>query len=338
MHGKNTLSRGIIKNRGTHAFIVALFLLASISCGCMSDDGDEASAPGNEQKNLRISGSTTIQPVSEILAAAYMNEHPGVDITVNGGGSSTGIKEAGTGLTDIGAASREVKETELVSYPDMKVHRIGASAIVIITSQNNNIDTITYEEACALYDDESMDISSMPGIADIDTVIQRSEESGTEETFAGWLFSGKKNVDTSLETVDYGANGDVRQFAAEGNSEVLNLVKDNPYSIGFVDFGYAESDPGVKILKIRDKGADEAVPSDINGIREAILRELTAGKQDRGEETFYVAALTRPLNYVTNGEASPMAEDFIDFAVSPSSKAYFNEIGYFSIAELNGEI
>ena len=328
----------IQKKNAVSLFIIMIFFLAAASPGCLSGDTGSAGPVQREQKNLTISGSTTIQPVSEILAAAYMKKNPGADIVVTGGGSGMGIKEAGTGLVDIGSSSREVEDSELLSYPDLKVYRIGASAIVIITSQKNDIDTIMFEEASALYDDKSGDISSMPDIAGIDTVIQRAEESGTEETFANWLFPGEKNVDSSIETEDYGTNGRVTQLTAEGNSEVLNLVKDNPFSIGFIDFGYAESDPGIKILKIVDKGAKEAVPSDITKIREAILLELRTEEHPDESGPFYISGLTRPLNYIINDEASPLAKDFIEFATSPSSNGYFNEVGYFSVAELNHEV
>ena len=335
---KKSGSANIQKKNAISTIIIVFFFLAAASPGCLSDDAGIADAAREEQKNLTISGSTTIQPVSEILAAAYMKENPGIDIVVTGGGSGMGIKEAGTGIADIGAASRDVEDSELLSYPDLEVYRIGASAIVVITSQKNGIDTITFEEASALYNGESEDISSMTDIAGINTVIQRSEESGTEETFANWLFPGKKNVDSSLEAGDYGTNGKVKQLAAEGNSEVLNLVKDKPFSIGFVDFGYAESDPGVKILKIVDKGSGEAVPSDITKIRGAILLELRNEEHSNRGGSFYISGLTRPLNYVTNSDASALAKDFIEFATSPSSNDYFNEVGYFSVAELNQEV
>ncbi|MBN1432200.1 MAG: substrate-binding domain-containing protein [Methanomicrobiaceae archaeon] len=322
------------------ALIILIIILASalFSSGCTGEGTDHTLVSiegGEEMKKLTISGSTSIQPVSEILAAVYMNEHPGVDITVNGGGSSSGILEAGEGIVDIGSASREVKDSEFSAYPGMEVHPVGASAIVLITSQNNVIESITIEEIQALYNGDSEDISGMPDIAGIDTVVQRSEDSGTEETLAKWLFPGKRDLDSSLEARDTGVNGEVRQVLAEGNAEVLSLVKDNPHSIGFVDFGYAESDRGVKILKIEVKDGSTAVPEDISQIRQAILMELKKGMTGGGEgETYYVPELTRPLNYITSGDITALTEDFIDFACAPSSRAYFNEIGYFSITEL----
>ena len=41
---------------------------------------------------LSIAGSTTVQPVAELLAEAFMAANPGVEVTVAGGGSSTGVK------------------------------------------------------------------------------------------------------------------------------------------------------------------------------------------------------------------------------------------------------
>ncbi|MBP2132187.1 phosphate transport system substrate-binding protein [Methanomicrobium sp. W14] len=318
--------------------ILLIFLVIVIS-GCTGKETkDISSKTSTSDKKLSISGSTTIQPVSELLATAYMNDHPDIEITVTGGGSSKGIEDAGKDVVDIGSASRKIKESELEKYPEMKVYQIGASAIVIITSRMNSIDTITYEELTMLYNNKSENVSSMPGICNITTVIQRSEESGTEETFAGWLFDGQKNLDDSFEARDTGKSGDIAQISAKGNAEVLNLVKDNANSVGFVDFGYAESDPGVKILKVLDKGAKNALPVNMNSIREDILMELKNDEsKSETKDSYYITGLTRPLNYVTCKETPHLVKDFIYFASDPSSTAYFNEIGYFSAAELRGE-
>ncbi|MFL7811878.1 MAG: hypothetical protein AB8I80_24790, partial [Anaerolineae bacterium] len=44
---------------------------------------DGASASGQ----IQLAGSTTVQPLAEVLAEAFMAENPGVTIDVQGGGS-----------------------------------------------------------------------------------------------------------------------------------------------------------------------------------------------------------------------------------------------------------
>jgi ABC-type phosphate transport system substrate-binding protein len=45
---------------------------------------------------INIVGSTSVQPLAEELAQAYMAKNPGVKIFVQGGGSGAGIKAAMT--------------------------------------------------------------------------------------------------------------------------------------------------------------------------------------------------------------------------------------------------
>ncbi|MGD9156644.1 MAG: substrate-binding domain-containing protein [Bacillota bacterium] len=58
--------------------LVGLFLAAAVSF---------ASVEGT----LNIAGSTSMQPLVEELAQAFMTENPGVEIVVQGGGSGVGV-------------------------------------------------------------------------------------------------------------------------------------------------------------------------------------------------------------------------------------------------------
>ncbi len=77
-------------------------------------------------------GSTTVQPVAEAIALAFMASHPDIDVIIQGGGSSTGVKSASEGTVDIGAASREVKDSEKGRNPVSRIS-ISSSAPAIST-------------------------------------------------------------------------------------------------------------------------------------------------------------------------------------------------------------
>jgi phosphate transport system substrate-binding protein len=282
-----------------------------------------------------VAGSTTIQPVSEILSATYMKYHPDAQILVEGGGSSAGIRRVAAGEIDIGAASRALEADERSAYPWLQVHQIGGSGVVLIVSRDYPANEVSFDEVAALYNDSPDDVSGMPGVAEIRTVVQRSDSSGTEETFAQWLFEdGAKNVDPALNVTDTGAGGLIRHIGADGNDQVLKTIKENPTAIGFVDFGYAVGDTGVKILRIRDKGSVTALPDSTTTFRDAIWQELSL---QNGQNDLYVERLTRPLNYISSGNASATVLDFITFARSAEARKYFNEVGYFSMSEIAGE-
>ncbi|MDI6828558.1 MAG: substrate-binding domain-containing protein, partial [Armatimonadota bacterium] len=55
---------------------------------------------------IQIKGSDTMVNLGQAWAEAYMKEHPGTNIAVNGGGSGVGIAALINSDTDIAQASR----------------------------------------------------------------------------------------------------------------------------------------------------------------------------------------------------------------------------------------
>src|SRR5690625_111248 len=86
-----------------------------------TEENDASSASGEENEEgasdslegtITMAGSTSVQPLSEELAAAFMEEHPDTRLEVSGGGSGAGVTAAQDDAADFGAASREIKEDE----------------------------------------------------------------------------------------------------------------------------------------------------------------------------------------------------------------------------------
>jgi phosphate transport system substrate-binding protein len=288
--------------------------------GSLSSDIAEEASAGDmgmaSSTELLIAGSTTVQPVSELLAEAYMDDHQGIKITVQGGGSGAGVSSAGMDIVDIGAASRPVKDKELEKYPDLMTHKIGGSAVVVIAHKDITPFNVTHAELKDAYaTNDATKIVNESGSENITKLYQRAEASGTQDTFEDWLDSNG------------GTTGiDAKTPGATGNAGVLKAVQDTEDSIGFVDFGFAESLDDVVILGIIDHTGKIYGYADIDA--DHIEDELK--NQDNAN---YVKDLTRPLNYITNGEPTSMEQAFITFAQSPGSTTYFEECGYFAITQ-----
>ena len=102
-------------------FFIVILIFAMLLTACGGNAAEEmvpASAEETEEEasleekaagSLSIAGSTTVQPVAELLAEAFMVLNPGIEVTVAGGGSSTGVKSVAEGQVEIGNASREIK-------------------------------------------------------------------------------------------------------------------------------------------------------------------------------------------------------------------------------------
>ncbi|ETA69259.1 phosphate ABC transporter substrate-binding protein, PhoT family [Methanolobus tindarius DSM 2278] len=283
----------------------------------VSDEASAADATSAASTELLIAGSTTVQPVSELLAEAYMDEHNGIKVTVQGGGSGAGITSTELDIIDIGSASKPVDTT--TDHPDLQVHQIGGSAVVVIANGALEGYNTTQAELFAIYSNctdgksyyaiSGSNFTSATSGSQV-TVYQRSEASGTEETFAKYLdgaFGDAKDVDDS------------EALGAVGNAGVLAAVEDTTNSIGFVDFGFAVSSESVTIV-----GVDG-----YNDVTEDNVLDCLAGKDTYQED------LTRPLNYLTNGNPSTVEQSFINFAMSPVATQYFEDVGYFSIIDFS---
>ena len=61
---------------------------------------------------ITISGSTTVQPISDRLSKIFTADNPRISVVVTGGGSGVGIKDVSDGKVDIGASSRELTNAD----------------------------------------------------------------------------------------------------------------------------------------------------------------------------------------------------------------------------------
>ncbi|MFP4655245.1 MAG: substrate-binding domain-containing protein [Methanohalobium sp.] len=283
----------------------------------VSDDADTGDMTKKSSTTLNIQGSTTVAPVSEAAAEAYMENNP-VEISVSGGGSGAGVSGAEMGTCDIGASSHKV---DLDDHSELQEHVIGASAVSFIASEDVSVsegDTLTKQDLKDLYKDVKDDGTIPNGdlgdynlTTDSDedlSVYQRDKESGTEETASGWITDGSSKSFFD----ETNATGKI------GNPGVLKAVEDTECSLGFVDYGFVADSTSASALDVDGYKADT----------EAIKNTLSDTSTDYPED------LTRYLVYLTNGEPTPQAEEFINFVKSSESYEYFDEMGYFPIGEL----
>ena len=116
-----------------------------------SDDAAAYEAAGVTGKVV-VAGSSSVSPVMEKLAEAYMAANTGVEIEIQTSDSTTGMTSAMEGACEIGMASRELKEAEAA---ELESTAIAMDGIAVIVNNENSIEDLTLEQICAIYTGEA---------------------------------------------------------------------------------------------------------------------------------------------------------------------------------------
>ena len=103
-------------------------------------------SPSGMSGTLRVGGSTSVNPLMELLAAVYTEMNPNVDIEISGGGSGQGIEEATSGVIDIGMSSRNLKDGEKDALNEHVIALDGVAVIVNVDNPASDIDLDTVKE------------------------------------------------------------------------------------------------------------------------------------------------------------------------------------------------
>lgn len=192
---------------------------------------------------LILAGSTSVQPFAEALAEAYMKLHPGIQIDVQGGGSSAGVMSAQTNTADIGMSSRSLTGEELKLW-SVEIARDG---LAIIINPTNPITNLTMAQVRDVYSGVITNWSQLGGVNKAIHVITREEGSGTRSAFETLVMN---KVDIDPRSIVQDSNGTVRQ-----------LVGGDKYAIGYISLGLLNAT--VKAIEL--DGAKASREDVING-------------------------------------------------------------------------
>lgn len=190
--------------------------------------------PGCRRKaraDLTLAGSTSVQPFAEAWADAYVAEHPGLTVHVQGGGSTAGVQAAVSGAAQIGLASRALTPDEAARATAVVVARDG---IAVIVHAGNRVSDLTLDQVRGLYTGEITAWRGVGGAAAPVTLITREEGSGTRAAFEALVMRGRRIAAAALVQDSTGA---VRQ-----------MVASDPAAVGYVALGIV--DGSVKAVRI----------------------------------------------------------------------------------------
>lgn len=305
--------------------LAATMLLAACGSDDDSDAGAEENGSGAELSgSVVVSGSSTVEPISIEVASRFNEQHPDVDIPVDGPGTGDGFELFCNGETDINDASSKVKDEQIEACEANGIEfielQIGNDGIAMMTNTANDaVECLTLADIYALVGPESQGVETWAAANDLSkelggagelpdaplSIVGPGEESGTFSSFVELVIE-EFNEDRGQEATtrpDYQASPD--------DNVIIQGIQGSDTSFGWVGFAFAREAEGVKVLEV-DGGDGCVAPTD---------ETIADGSYP----------VSRPLFIYVNkakAEENQALADFVDFYLSDEGISAVSEVGY----------
>ena len=226
-------------------FVVAglVMALSLILAGCGGGASGQQNGSGGEPVSgeVRIEGSSTVQPITQAAAELFREENPDARISVGGAGTSDGFEAFCKGDTEISDASRPIDVAEEVpvceengvEFIEIPVAFDGIS--VVVNSQNDWATDVTSEELKTMWEPRAEgqitqwnQVRSEWPDREL-SLYGPGTESGTYEFFNEVIVGNEEEVNRS----DY--------EASEDDNVLVQGVSGDENALGYFGYSYYEN-------------------------------------------------------------------------------------------------
>jgi phosphate transport system substrate-binding protein len=247
--------------------------------------------------SLVIKGSDTLgAKLVPQLAEEFKAQHTGTSFDIAAEGSTTGFAALIDKTAAIGMASRPAKPEEMTTATSKGVNltstTVAYDGIAVIVNSTSSLKGLTRKQVEQIFTGEVTDWSAVGGAPGKISTYTRNTSSGTYAEFK----------ELAMKKRDYAT--DSQKLA--GNEQIASEVAKNANGVGYVGLAYTKA-AGIKVVPI-----DGATPS----------KESVLGKK-------YPYA--RPTFFYTDGNATGVAKEFIDFTISDAGQKIVEQVGFVPI-------
>ena len=282
-----------------HVMVCLGITLAVVSgCNVSEFGGSSTKRDANGlQGKLVMTGSSTVAPLAQQIAARFEKLHPDVRIDVQTGGSSRGIRDAQTGAADIGMSSRVLKPDETKS---VETTVIAWDGVAFVVHQDNDIDQLSIEQLREIYTGKIMSWDKVGGAKERIVVSNRA--------------NGRSELDLVCDYLKL-KPGDIKADIVDGETQQsLKTVINNKKAITYTSVGAAQDaiDRGEKI-KLLPLGNVPASPASVQSGDFPLARPLVLISKDDASG---------------NADKADLIKAFIKFATSDQVSDDVAGLGY----------
>jgi len=290
--------------------LISTLILISITLTNCEDNKKEKNqeiADFVRRNKLIIIGSDTELELVKDLSIEYENKNPDITLDITGGGSGLGIEALINNETDIANSSRLMTQKEIIRAKKNGVNPIpimfSVDALAIITNSQLGVDSLSTDDLTQIFSGKLTNWKYFGGPNLEISIYGRDNNSGTAAYIRDKFEKGE--IEQSVNKM-------------KNNAEILEAVKKNKGSIGYVGAGFLRDKNGkpdgrVWAMPIYLKGSLAYSPFEINAVI-------------KGD---YV--LTRPLYQYINGKPSMKVYDFIMSELNLIGQKTIKKHGFFQI-------
>ncbi|MFQ9873027.1 MAG: phosphate ABC transporter substrate-binding protein [Oscillospiraceae bacterium] len=262
-----------------------------------SSTGDGSSTVSG---SITGSGSSALLPLAQDAADKFKDKYPDVSITLNAGGSGTGLKQVADGSVDIGNSDVEAeKKLEADKAAQLVDHKVCVVTMAPVINKElaQQVDNLTKQQLIDIFTGKVTNWKDVGGPDEEIVLVTRPQTSGTRALFQEYALDGNEEVSGSaLETDDSGT--------------LLESVSQNKGAIGYVALSYLVNNDTVSTVAI--DGVEPTMENTYNGTYPVW-----------GYEHMY-----------TKGEPAGAVKAYLDFVTSEEYASHMEAQGYCVTAKM----
>ena len=264
---------------------------------CGDDDDDEAGAStdgdseesaeaGTSEGDIVITGSSTVAPISSLVADVFNDSGSPANITVDDPGTGDGFAAFCAGEADIADASRPINEEETAACETAGIDfielEIAFDGLTVLTSPaNNDVTCLTNADLYALIGPESQgfenwsdgqqiatELGSSTELPDAELAITApGTESGTYDAFIELALGdpAEARLEAGAITEDQVETTRTDYSSQADDNAIISGIEGTDSSLGWVGFAFAEG-AGDQVKEIEVDGGDGCVGPSIDTI------------------------------------------------------------------------
>ncbi|MCW7488080.1 phosphate ABC transporter substrate-binding protein [Leptospira meyeri] len=245
-----------------------------------------------DKQTLKVAGSETMNSMMRYLGAEYEKVNSNVRVTVEGGGSESGIDRLRKGEIDMAVSSRDLNQAEfddLRKTGNLEKVRLAYDGVALVVNPKNSVSKLDLVQTSDIFSGKIKNWKEVGGADAPISIVIRNDKSGTQDYFQNHILRRK---DLGLnEFNEYKSNVFSKDAKiVKDNSEMSKFIQENSNSIGYMGMGTAivENKDKLKALDYARTKKDPYVSPSVRNVYDRkykLARELfIIYKTDQGDK------------------------------------------------------